>query len=444
MNFSTSNRITTISDAPVRICKIPTEWDKVYTQSGKEILLRECLNSGGGEGTIYKTDTQDEQVAKIYKLGKITKRKEAKLKLLTRIRQKGICTPTELLYNERDEFIGYLMPLAKGDTLKNTIFAPPIMHNNSLVLGKFPTWKKKDVVTLAITILEKIKYLHDRGILIGDIKGENILVVSQTEVYFVDTDSYQVQNFPCPVISEEFTPPELIGSDRCENFLRTVGNENFAVATLLFKIVMQGVNPYARIGGTTVIENIKSMEFSFPFGTSNFKTPGGSLGLSYCCWDHLSMKVRALFHSTFSKTGNKVFGQRNTELTRPNINEWLEFFRKYEYNLTNNISIDDESNEVFPTQTRVNEKDGILCKISNHYVRPKGFSKRGLVFGYCRECLGASFENKIYRCSSCKCEISYTGYDHYVKSIQVPTIGVSKCSKCDSSSNYEPINLGMA
>ena len=42
-------------------------------------------------------------------------------------------------------------------------------------------------------------YLHERNIIMGDINALNILVVSPTEVYFVDTDSYQIEEFPCPV-----------------------------------------------------------------------------------------------------------------------------------------------------------------------------------------------------------------------------------------------------
>lgn len=420
-----TTKITTISDVPVRVGKIPGENDKVYTSDGKEYGLLEILNNGGGEGSIYRTNLSSSIVAKIYKEGKITRRKEAKIQLMVsnHLHHEGICFPVELLYNQRGEFVGYLMPLAKGDTLKNSLFGKPQF------LDHFPDWKKYDVVELALTILKKMKYLHDRGIFIGDIKGENILVVDSKEVYFVDTDSYQVGNFPCPVISEEFTPPELIGR-KCDSVLRTAGNENFAVATLLFKIVMQGINPYAHVGGGSPLENIQKMNFSFPFGKSNFQTPGGSTGSYYCCWDHLSMKIRESFYNTFSRNGST-----NSEFTRPDVNKWIEIFEFYDYYLRNRLSSEDESNKVYPTELRIKKGQGIFCNAGQHYVREKGFSERGRAIGVCRECLGASFENRSY---SCKCgnAILYTGFDHYIKRLPVPVNGESECNICNPKSGY--------
>lgn len=84
-------------------------------------------------------------------------------------------------------------------------------------------------MTLCITILKKLKYLHDRNVILGDINPNNILVVSPTEVYFVDTDSYQIEGFPCPVGTINFTAPEIQRKD-FSTFLRTIGNERFAVA----------------------------------------------------------------------------------------------------------------------------------------------------------------------------------------------------------------------
>lgn len=418
-------KMTTVSDASVRVGKIPGEKDKVYTRDGKGYKLLEVLNNGGGEGVIYKTSFSSDIVAKIYKAGKITRRKEAKLQFMVqnKLQYEGICFPVELLYNQRGEFVGYLMPLAKGDTLKNSLFGKPQF------LDHFPAWKKYDVVELALTILRKMKYLHDRGIFIGDIKGENILVVDSKEVYFVDTDSYQVGNFPCPVISEEYTPPELIGR-KCDSILRTAGNENFAVATLLFKIVMQGINPYAHVGGGSPLENIQKMNFSFPFGKSNFQTPGGSTGSYYCCWDHLSMKIREVFYNTFARNGTT-----NSELTRPDVNKWIEVFELYEYHLKNRIGPDDESNKVYPTGLRIKKGQGIFCKAGQHYVREKGFSERGRIVGVCRECLGASFENRLYFCK-CGKTIIYTGFDHYIKRIPVPVNGECECNICNPHSGY--------
>ena len=76
----------------------------------------------GGEGKIYTTNTP--YVAKIYKRKNNTKRKYAKIKLMLskKIQCEGICYPVSELYNVNKEFIGYLMPKAKGKELQKSIF----------------------------------------------------------------------------------------------------------------------------------------------------------------------------------------------------------------------------------------------------------------------------------------------------------------------------------
>src|SRR5574344_1224698 len=190
----------------------------------------------------------------------------------------GVCYPVAALYNSNKEFVGYMMPKARGKELQKSIFIKPLFLKN------FPNWKKRDTVELCITILEKIKYLHDRNIVMGDINPANILVVSPKEVYFVDTDSYQVENFPCAVGTNNYTAPE-IQRKHFSDFLRTMGTENFAVATLLFMIILPLKPPYSQQGGEDPINNIIRMDFSYPFGdNSNKKTPDGPWRY---IWSHL-------------------------------------------------------------------------------------------------------------------------------------------------------------
>lgn len=99
----------------------------------------------------------------------------------------------ELLRDAEGNFVGYRMERARGTELQRALFTRPALE------AHFPNWKKADMVQLCITILEKICALHGRGIILGDINPLNILVVSPTEVWFVDCDSYQIGGYPCPV-----------------------------------------------------------------------------------------------------------------------------------------------------------------------------------------------------------------------------------------------------
>lgn len=348
--FRICKRVTTLEDTRLAVSHIPVENEIVYTSRGPIKLGAEI--AAGGEGIIYTTNTP--YVAKIYKKENNTKRKYEKIKLMLskKIKCEGICYPVEVLYNYNKEFVGYMMPKAKGKELQKSIFIKPLFLKN------FPTWKKRDTVELCITILKKIKYLHDRNIVMGDINPANILVVSPKEVYFVDTDSYQVENFPCPVGTNNYTAPE-IQRKHFSGFLRTMGNENFAVATLLFMIMLPGKPPYSQQGGEDPINNIINMDFSYPFGdSSNKKTPDGPWRY---IWSHLTYDLKKAFYNTFRKEGDY-----STENTRLTTDEWLPIFTYYLELLDSGKfgKQDKMSEELFPTRHKKNPKiEYATCKL---------------------------------------------------------------------------------
>ncbi len=342
--FRICKEVTTQPDTLLDISDIPTENESVYTADQKTIKLTQKLGTGG-EATVYGTDTA--YVAKIYNKEKITIRKYEKIKLmLTRkIECRGICYPTDILYNSQGQFVGYLMPKAKGIELQTSVFGP-----KPLFLKKFPNWKKKDTVELCITILEKIKYLHDRNIIMGDINPANILVVSPKEVYFVDADSYQIEDFPCPVGTVNFTAPE-IQRKHFPDFLRTMGNENFAIATLLFMIMLPGKPPYSQQGGADPVSNILRMDFSYPFKeNTNKKTPEGPWRY---IWSHLTYDLKEAFYHTFRKGG-----KNSEETSRLSVDDWLRLFVSYLKFLQSGKcgAQDSMSEELFPTRLKKNSQ----------------------------------------------------------------------------------------
>lgn len=392
--FQICKSVTTLDDIRLAVSHIPTENEIVYTSRGP--IKLESKVAAGGEGIIYTTNTP--YVAKIYKKENNTKRKYEKIKLMLskKIECEGVCYPIAALYNSNKEFVGYMMPKAKGKELQKSIFIKP------LFLKSFPNWKKRDTVELCITILEKIKYLHDRNIVMGDINPANILVVSPKEVYFVDTDSYQVESFPCPVGTNNYTAPE-IQRKHFSDFLRTMGNENFALATLLFMIMLPGKPPYSQQGGEDPINNIIKMDFSYPFGdNSNKKTPDGPWRY---IWSHLTYDLKKAFYNTFRKGGDYA-----TENTRLTADEWLPIFTYYLELLDSGKfgKQDKMSEELFPTRHKKNKNvDYTTCKICENEV-----SENQCQNGICRDCLN---KGEVYRCKKCGKEILYTNYQKYVK-----------------------------
>src|SRR5262249_24014405 len=99
-----------------------------------------------------------------------------------------------------------------------------------------------------------VRALHERDYVLGDLNETNVLVNNQALVTLVDTDSFQVTNggrvFRCPVGKPEYTPPELKRT-RFADFDRGPEHDAFALAVLVFQLLMQGIHPFAgRFTGT--------------------------------------------------------------------------------------------------------------------------------------------------------------------------------------------------
>lgn len=407
--FRSCNTVTSLDDAELPVSHIPVEGELILTPQGEEVQLRKALASGG-EGTIYETNTN--YVAKIYRNHNNTRRKQEKIKLMLSkpLQCEGVCYPVAPLYNLSNEFVGFLMPQAKGKELQKSIFIKQLLVKN------FPDWKKRDTVELCITILEKIIYLHDRNIIIGDINPSNILVVSPKEVYFVDTDSYQIEDFPCPVGTVNYTAPE-IQRKHFPDFLRTMGNENFAVATLLFMIMLPGKPPYSQQGGDAPMTNIINMDFSYPLGdNSNGKTPDGSWRY---IWSHLTYKLKEAFYNTFRKGG-----MYSTESTRLSARDWISIFSEYLQLLDSGslAKTDPMSEELFPNRYKKSAQlQYITCILCRKEV-PENHCQDSI----CPDCL---YNKGVVRsCKKCGKQFLISNYDIYIKKVNTSYYGI--CSEC--------------
>lgn len=378
----------------------------------RSLRLISAINEGG-EGQIYTTSIPG-FVAKIYKPEKLDRAKFEKLKLMMTksINCEGVCFPKALLYNDKDEFVGYLMEKAEGKELQRCVFIPQLLKKN------FPKWNRIDTTTLCVTILKKLKYLHERNIILGDINPNNILVVSPRQVYFVDTDSYQIEGFPCPVGTINYTAPE-IQKKEYSSFLRTFGNEYFAVATLLFMIMLPGKPPYSLQGGESQVDNIINGDFAYAYAEhSTGKAPQGRWRF---CWSHLPAGLKQAFYETFRK------GEaHSTEATRHSTEFWLKKFEKYLKLLKDKTLIkqDNMALAIFPSRLKKNPNAiYIHCKFCGVEV-----DERQTEQGICRSCLKKMVYTKV-RCTQCGKVFEITNgekefYDK--KGFQLP----KRCKEC--------------
>ena len=78
-------------------------------------------------------------------------------------------------------------------------------------------------------LLKLIQYLHERDILIGDLKFDNILITNKSrELYIIDSGSFQVEDYSCGVFNAAYTHDNLKGKNLRE-VLRTLEEEYFPI-----------------------------------------------------------------------------------------------------------------------------------------------------------------------------------------------------------------------
>ena len=88
-----------------------------------------------------------------------------------------------------------------------------------------------------------INYLHERNILVGDLKFDNILITNKSrELYIIDSGSFQVEDYSCGVFNAAYTHDNLKGKNLRE-VLRTLEEEYFPIYKILFEVIM-GKGPF--------------------------------------------------------------------------------------------------------------------------------------------------------------------------------------------------------
>ena len=351
---------------PIEVSKIPTTGDIVHSEKKLKIKLANKI-ARGGEGNVYEFKVMEwkkspeasaiKYVAKIYHEGVIDKAKVEKIKLIINNKSchniEGVCFPISLLYNEREEPVGYTMIKAGGISgkvfdLRRSLFIKPLAKK------KLRGWHRINLVTLCINILSKINALHQYNIIIGDLNYSNILFDKNANVYFIDTDSYQVENYPCPVGTATFSHPDILTDLRKKNFksfLRTKDHERFAVSTLLFTILLPGLSPYAFKGGSNPAANVKKRNFVFPFidkskGIHHVREELVADGQWRFIWSHLPFALKEAFWETFHLGKMRKINDY-TIYEGENISNlgWINVLNKYEHMLKTNRS----SNELYPS-----------------------------------------------------------------------------------------------
>lgn len=103
----------------------------------------------------------------------------------------------------------------------------------------------QQVANLFLKIHDVLKAIHGAGLVVGDLNDLNLLFEG-TNPAFIDVDSYQFGNYPCPVATELYLDPQLYGLDLTLRPSFAQENDWYSYAVLLFRSLLLA-HPY---GGT--------------------------------------------------------------------------------------------------------------------------------------------------------------------------------------------------
>jgi len=274
---------TTEKDQLVHISD-QAEFKHVYSEKYGFLTLDQDNVMFGGEGKIYRT--YENLLVKIYSRDERRYETIKKIQLMidSDLRNKYIVWPKDIVYNN-NEFVGYVMEEildAKGLDMYR--------------IYSFQNISYRERIMISIDLLKMIDYLHEREILVGDLKFDNILYTNKTkELFIIDSGSFQIEDYSCGVFNADYTHDNLKGKNLRE-ILRTLEEEYFPINKILFEVLM-GKGPfYDFITG----EVGSDVERRFHYPIEDFKEIK-DLNDPLFYWVNSDERLRYAFHDYFSK-----------------------------------------------------------------------------------------------------------------------------------------------
>lgn len=321
---------------------IPAQRSMVYYGSPAndvQYTLKECIGSGG-EGNIYRTDIGRE-CFKIYHEEKLTAKRQEKIRKMLSIQElkqeKKVCWPKEAIYesSSRHLLVGFSMPdvaaVADSDVVTLEELVLSLQNGDTFEWG----WNRKDLLNLCMDIVELLIHLHKVQVLVGDLNPKNILVDRKGEVFFIDADSYQIEDYLCTVGIPEYTSPRLWEKEcNYSEMKRTIEDESFALARLLYYILFLGDSPYDLNDNTIDMENLKDCILHKKFRL------GASIDTEDYIWLNCSEGVKQCFMRTFYSEDGVDHPQ-----DYPDNRQWLNAL----YEMSQIIDAGELSNELRPS-----------------------------------------------------------------------------------------------
>lgn len=200
---------------------------KVYLEKyGFINLTDQNYIASGGEASVYKYSNY---ALKIYHdISKCID--EDKIKELSIISSQNVLKPINLIYDEKQKYIGYSMNYAPDTEPICKLFTKNFKNSNNISIN--------DITDLVKNIQTNIYEIHKSNCLVVDLNEMNILVDKTFKnSIFIDVDSYETKNFKATAIMESIRDRQI------KNEEWTIYSDWFSFAILAFQLYI-GIHPY--------------------------------------------------------------------------------------------------------------------------------------------------------------------------------------------------------
>ena len=236
---------------------------RLYDGTGQRLTVRRPIGNGK-EGTVYLVVDNPNIVAKIFH--QQPPPEDTQHKLLSMIanppsfmntRNYCIAWPISVITHTKSSNVpvGYTMPAILADDYHEigAFFNPARRRELAVARGKPYTYLH--LLNMAHNVCLATAQIHTHQHLVGDFNSRNILTNHRGRIAVIDTDSFQIHN-PKPSLdylshvgTPEYTPPAMQGIE-FDQRPRTRQDDLFALAVLIYQLLVQGQHPYNGIYAT--------------------------------------------------------------------------------------------------------------------------------------------------------------------------------------------------
>ena len=258
--------------------------DYVFSPKFGYLKLDKAKSTSGGEGTCYKT--YNGFFVKLYNKNHLNYVNLKKLQTMLQIDISNdyILWPLDIVYYNNN-FAGYVMKELKDATNIDDMRDLGFRVGDMIPLDRYK---------ICLNFLKQVDYLHRKGILVGDMKPDNIMVKPPRSVYIIDSGSFQLEDYCCPVCHPTYTEKEYKG-DELRKSLRTIEDEYYPINRILFEMLMLK-SPFYNKDNMEVNEE-GNRKFEYPMSKDGLKNMPSHIKL----WFAMSQNMRDYFYYYFKQ-----------------------------------------------------------------------------------------------------------------------------------------------